>query len=119
MSETHLKYWLGLLLQISIFISIILVLAGGSAFLWQHGNENLQNYLLMTSHLDLKSLSFFKIQSFFSPFGLIEMGFIVLVSAQVVRVALLTGYYVLIRDYWFMLFSFFILFVIVFSLICQ
>jgi uncharacterized membrane protein len=119
LSETHLKNWLGIILQASILISIVLVFMGGVGFLWQHGNENLQIYLALPADLDMNILTIWHSHHLFSPFGLIELGLLVLVIAQVLRVALLTGYYVLIRDYWFTVFSLFILSVILYSLIWQ
>ena len=118
-SELRFKNWLGLILQASIIISIILVLIGGCGFLWQHGADNLQYYLSLPSHLDINILTNWNSQELLSPFGLIELGLLVLVIAQVLRVALLTGYYAWIRDYWFTAFSLFILSVILYSLIWQ
>jgi uncharacterized membrane protein len=118
-SEIRIKKWLGVLLQISILISIVLVSIGGISFLWQHGNDNLQNYLSMPVHLNINIWTLWNTNYVFSPFGLIELGLLVLVFAQVLRVALLTAYYCLIRDYWFSSFSFFILAVILYSLILQ
>ncbi len=119
LTELRLKNSLGLILQASIIISIILVLIGGCGFLWQHGQDNLQYYLALPTHLDINILTNWNSQELLSPFGLIELGLLVLVLAQVLRVAILTGYYIVIRDYWFILFSVFILSVILYSLIWQ
>ena len=117
--EIKLKNWLGMILQTSIFISILLVLAGGIGFLWAHGNEALLNNPFFSENFNINILTFWRTQPLSSPIGLIDLGLLVLVGAQVLRVAILCCYYTLIRDKWFMLFSFFILSVILFSLIWQ
>jgi hypothetical protein len=116
LTELQLKNWLGIILQISILFSIVLVLAGGSALLWAQGGESL---VISTAKGNIDIRSLWDVQHLFSPLGLIELGLLVLVAAQVLRVAMLCGYYTYIRDYWFMLFSFFILSVILYSLIWQ
>jgi uncharacterized membrane protein len=117
--EIKLKNWLGIILQASIFMSILLVLTGGVGFLWTHGNEDLTNNAFISENFNINILTFWRTQSLFSPIGLIDLGLLVLVGAQVLRVALLCCYYAIIRDKWFTLFSFFILSVILFSLIWQ
>jgi uncharacterized membrane protein len=117
--EIKFKNWLGIILQTSIFISILLVLAGGIGFLWEHGNESFTNNPFLSENYNINILTFWHTESLLSPIGLIELGLLVLVGAQVLRVAMLCCYYTIIRDKWFMLFSFFILSVILFSLIWQ
>lgn len=109
LNETRLKNWMGIVLQVSLIIAISLTIIGGTLFLWAHGQETLQPDLLTATPFKLS----------FSPLGLIEIAMLVLVIAQVARVAILCTYYTMIRDYWFMLFSFFILAVILYSLIWQ
>jgi uncharacterized membrane protein len=119
LSEVRLKNWLGIILQVSMLISIAFVLFGGLCFLWEHGHKDLQQFLSTPTHYNINILTIWRDQSFFSPIALIEVGLLVLVIAQILRVALMTGYYILIRDLWFTLFSFFILSVILYSLIWQ
>ncbi len=119
LSEIRLKNWVGLILQGGIISSIILVVIGGSMFLWEHGAESLESNLLAVTNYNIDILSIWNREHLFSALGLIELGLVVLVGAQVLRVALLCCYYTYARDVWFMIFSFFILAVILYSFIWQ
>lgn len=119
LSELHIKYWLGIILQIGIMLSIALVLLGGMSFLLHHGSEPLKNNMLLSTNFDIDIFTIWRNGNLYTSIGLIELGLLILVLAQVLRVAMLSYYYTMIRDYWFMLFSFFILSVILYSLIWQ
>tara|TARA_R110000868_G_scaffold244441_1_gene500747 strand:+ start:2404 stop:2766 length:363 start_codon:yes stop_codon:yes gene_type:complete len=118
-ADTGLKSGLTIILQLGIFLSIALVLSGGLWFLVQHGNEPLLHNAYLATRYDIDIITIWQSPRLFSPIGLIELGLLVLVAAQVLRVALLGCYYALIRDHWLMSFSFFILVVILYSLIWQ
>lgn len=115
--ENRIKDWLGLLLQAGILLSLVLVLAGGIAFLFLHGSENFHDNLIYSTNYEIILPGFFYSHFFLTPMGLIELGLLILVLAQILRVVVLCGYYTILRDYWFMLFSFFILSVILYSLL--
>lgn len=117
LSQKRLENYLGIILQIAIIISIVMVLLGGSWFLSLHGNEALNNNPFIVNNHQIHFSLLWQQQHWLSPFGLIEIGLLILVIAQVLRVAMLTGYYLFIRDYWFMVFSLFILSVILYSLV--
>lgn len=119
LSEIQVKFWLSVILQIGIFLSIVLVLVGGAEFLWLHGSESLHSALISTTNYNINIVTIWQSQHIFSPLGLIELGLVVLVGAQVLRVALLVCYYSFIRDIWFIGFSLFILAVLLYSLIWQ
>lgn len=108
-NEIRLKNWMGIVLQVSLVISISLTIIGGTLYLWAHGHETLAAHI--------QNATPFKMS--LSPLGLIEIAMLILVLAQVTRVSLLCVYYTFTRDYWFMFFSFFILAVILYSLIWQ
>jgi len=118
-SELKLKHLLGLLLQIGIILSILLVLVGGISFLLQHGGESYQNNVILSTNYDIDIIKIWHNHHFNSPIGFIELGLLTLVIMQVLRVVLLALYYILIRDYWFISFNIFILSIILFSLIRQ
>lgn len=118
-SEIRITHWLARILQIGIIISITLVLIGGISFLLRHGAENLKNNIFLSTSYDIDILSIWQNGWLFSPIRLIELGLLTLVMAQIIRVALLGYYYTVIRDYWFMLFSLFILSIILYSLLRQ
>lgn len=104
-------------MQISIIISIVFVMIGGISFLMQHGSESLHDNIFLATSYDIDILTIWKSEWLFSPIRLIELGLLTLVMAQILRVALLSYYYIVIRDYWFMLFSIFILSITLYSLL--
>ncbi len=118
-SEERLNYWLGRTLQIGIILSIFLVMLGGAMFLLAHGSEHIQDNVFLATNYSIDIPTILHSKLLFTPIGLIELGLLVLVMAQIVRVAMLCCYYTFIRDAWFMLFSFFILSVILYSLLWQ
>ena len=119
LTEKKIKMNMGLILQISMISAILLVVLGGVMFLWEHGSEPLSQHLTTNVSHSFNVFSLFQHAMLTTPLGLIQLGIVILVLAQVLRVALLCGYYTYIRDYWFMLFSYFILAVLVYSLIWQ
>lgn len=118
-SEIRLKKWMGYLLLGGIYLAIILVALGGSIFLWQNHDASLQQIIMPGSSYNLDILTIWNLQHLLTPIGLIELGMMILVGIQVARVALLLLYYITKRDYWFILFSGFVLSVILYSLIWQ
>lgn len=116
-SEAKIKIWLGLALHAGMLVSTALVMIGGFIFLYRHGGDTLQSELVPSIAYDINMLTIWHSKNLFSPVGLIELGLLMLVITQVFRVALLCYYYIFTRDYWFILFSFFILSVILYSLI--
>ena len=118
-TEKKLQIWLGYILKFGIFISLAFVLVGAVSFLTIHGNENFNDNIFLVTNYDIDILKIWQSKEFYSPLGMIELGLLALVIVQVLRVAFLTYYYTLISDKWFMLFSFFILSVILYTLIWQ
>lgn len=117
LSEKRLENYLGIILQIAIIISIVMVLLGGIWFLSLHGSEAFHNNPFIVKNHQIHFTLLWQERHWLSPFGLIEIGLLILVLAQVLRVAMLVGYYFVTHDYWFMLFSLFILSVILYSLV--
>jgi uncharacterized membrane protein len=96
---------MGMLLLIGTLISASLVCIGGFLFLLHHGSEPIHSDLLKPWTLAFS----------WNALGLIELGLFLLVFTQILRVLLLCGFYVFIRDRCFTLISFFILFVLIYS----
>ena len=92
------------------------VCIGGLFFLMQHGMDNIQVEILQTTPLQISHQELWQFALSFTPLGLIELGLLLLVLTQIIRVALLCGFYAAIRDYWFTVICTFILFVLVYSL---
>jgi uncharacterized membrane protein len=118
-SENQIQTWLGNVLKVGIMVSLMLILIGAVFFLIQHGGESFENNIFITTNYDIDILKIWESKEFFSAIGMIELGLLVLVLVQVLRVGLLCYYYTMIHDKWFMLFSFFIMSVILYSLIWQ
>ena len=106
---------ISMLLIIGMLISVMIVAIGGTLYLLQHGNENLQTELLTAESGYHSIQQIWQIAFSFTPIGIIELGLLTLVATQILRVALLTWFYAVIRDYWFTGFSFFILVVLIYS----
>lgn len=119
MTERQLNLWLGRILQVGIILAIVLVMLGGISFLLEHGGETLDNNLFLTSNFEIDVTHIWHHHFFTTPIGWIELGLLTLVMAQILRVGVLCYYYLIIRDSWFTLFSFFIFSIILYSFIWQ
>jgi uncharacterized membrane protein len=96
-------------------LSTALVTVGGTLYLLQSGNDNLQGQWLATNATYLSVRQIWQFALSFSPLGMIELGLLLLVATQTIRVALLCGFYAIIKDYKFFLISSFILAVLIYS----
>lgn len=115
-SSAKMQSAVGIILLIGVLISLFLVCYGGISFLIAHGNEPmpLDVFRLNSYRTDFQLILGQAVS--LSPLSIIEIGLIVLVATQLIRVILLTCFYALARDYWFTFFSFFILMILVYSL---
>lgn len=106
---------MSLILTIGMFLSASLVLLGGTIFLFQHGSESINTQLMQSDayHTNIKHI--LQAVFSFSPVGIIELGLVILIATQMIRVGLLVWFYGIIRDYWFSCISLFILIVLVYS----
>lgn len=109
--ETYLAY----IMIVGMIMASLFVLLGGSIFLWQHGAADLQKKLILSESKDLTIYQLFKQAFSFTPLGTILIGLIILVLTQLLRVILLLGYYLHIRDKWFACISAFIAFMLIYS----
>lgn len=108
---------IGWILIVGTLFSALLVLTGGCLYLLQHGSETMNAELLAANDYQIGVREILDIAFSFSPIGLIELGLVLLVATQLLRVALLVWFYAMIRDYWFTLISCFILFTLTYSLL--
>lgn len=116
MSRRNIENIIGLVLLFGIILSAITVLIGGILFLLQHGSESLQSELGYAFTFPTNSQQLWQMALSFTPIGIIELGLLMLVMTQILRVILLTGYFLALRDNWFILCSIFILLMLVYSL---
>lgn len=118
MVSTHkMEELIGLILLIGTLVSLILVLVGGTWFLMQHGGENLQAELIQSDTYQTTMKQIWLIALSFTPIGIIELGLLLLIFTQILRIALLVWFYAVIRDLGFMLISIFILLILIYSFI--
>ena len=108
---------IGKILRIGVIFSFMLVLTGGVFYLFQHGFEivHLQTFSQETARLTSVNNIFLSALQF-SAIGLIQLGLLILVLIQVLRVALTTWMFYHYRENILLLSSLFILFVLIYSL---
>lgn len=114
-SSKQMQDTLSIILTIGIWLATALVLIGGILFLIQHGHETVQIEFMQDYQLTIRKIITDALS--LTPLGIIELGILTLVVTQVLRVALLAYFYITIKDYWFTLFSLFILMVLLYSFI--
>lgn len=117
LSTKQMEDVMSLLLMIGMLLSAGLVLLGGSLYLIQHGTETLHTELLQVNNYHITVELIWKNALALTPLGIIELGLLVLIGTQVLRVALLVGFYAFTRDVWFTVISLFILITLLYSLI--
>ena len=106
---------MNLILIVGMMISVVLVTLGGSLFLLHYGSENIQNEFIYVVNEGTSAAKIWESALHFSPLGMIELGLLVLIATQAIRVALLAWFYGKTRDYWFAGMSLFILAVLLYS----
>lgn len=107
---------MGLILTTGMIIASILVIIGGAIYLFQNGMHNMQSELFQTATYDTNISAILRGAMTFSSVGIIELGLLVLIGTQLVRVAMLVWYYCITQDFWFASISAFILLTLVYSL---
>ena len=115
-STKNIQEIMGFLLLIGVISSALLVAIGGTLYLVHAGSQPMPINLQETIFVD-HNISPWHFAFSFSALGMIQLGLLSLVATQLLRVALLAGFYLYTRDYWFSIFSLFILFVLIFSII--
>ena len=107
---------IGIVLILGTLFSALLVIIGGAAYLLQHGSEIMRPTQLQTSAYRTDVQLIWHQAKGFSPLGIIELGLLALIATQILRVALLTYFYAIIRDYWFTFICSFVLIILINSL---
>lgn len=107
---------MGQLLLIGLLISLLLTAVGGGLYLYRHGNEVTNYQVFQKETHPVTSRKIWKDALTLSPYGIIQLGILILVLTQLLRVALVAAYYFRIFDHKFMFLSLFILGVLIYSL---
>lgn len=116
LSNKKIEEVVGAILLSGMLVSLLFVLLGGSWYLLQHGHEPLSYEFLPIGTYKLNPALILQTFFTFSPLGLIEFGLLCLVLTQLIRVAYLVVFYLIILDLSFVFISAFILLVLVYSL---
>lgn len=107
---------MGILLNVGTFFSALLVLCGGTAFLWHNPHLLLRTELLQNNYqISIKHI--WQNSAILSPLGIIEIGLLALVATQILRVGLLVWYYFTTRDYRFTVICAFVLIILLYSFV--
>lgn len=116
MRETELM--IGYVLRAGLWLSVVIVLMGGSLYLLQNGGHLIHYQVFeQGSKANLSALSEIWGDVFsFSARGIIELGLLVLVFTQVLRVVLTAWMFFVVRDYFFTIISLLILGVLIYSI---
>lgn len=117
LTNKKIEQMIGMILLIGTLISTAFVATGGMLYLIQEGSQpiHLDTWQAGDAPTTLKSI--WQDTRALTPLGIIECGLLFLVITQILRVALLTCFYALIRDYWFTFISAFILLTLLYSFI--
>lgn len=116
-SAKSMKDMIGVILFIGTILSTLLVAIGGSAYLFKFGHEPMPFDLLRVEAQPINLHQLWTTVFSFSSLGLIQLGLITLVVTQILRVMLVTGFFILIKDTTFTLISLFICVVLLYSFI--
>jgi len=103
------------ILLLGIFCSASMVLVGGILYLMQYGGENARTILSPSAALPTHLQDIWVSALSGSPSGIIELGIVLLVFTQIMRVGLLAWFYAWIKDFWFTGISLFILLALIYS----
>jgi uncharacterized membrane protein len=117
--KDRLSLLIGRLFLVGLLLSILLTAAGGIFYLVEHGHEvnNYQFFQKEPTRSSSTKIWHDAIQ--FTPYGIIQMGILILILTQLLRVALLACHYLKIHDFKFVGFSLFLLAVLIYSLFWQ
>lgn len=108
-----------LILTTGTLSSFCLVVLGGGLYLLKHGANPIQIEVLQSAAYVTNMVMVLKNAFFLEPVSMIELGLLLLVLTQIVRVAMLVWFYSLIRDHWFTGISLFVLSLLSYSFIRQ
>lgn len=119
LSTKKMEEIMGWLLTLGTLISAALVLIGGGVYLMQYGHTKIDISALQDHAQPTSIKQIWETALSFSPLGIVELGLLLLVATQILRVGLLAWFYAAIRDYRFTLISVFILLTLIYSFVLR
>lgn len=116
--QDRINNWLSWFLLLSIFLSVIVVILGASLYLLQEGHQA-ASYQNLSPHSTTYTAFLPILQDALGldPSALILLGFLILVFSQVLRVLILGFFFLQTAEYLLALSSFFIFFVLIYSML--
>jgi uncharacterized membrane protein len=107
---------IGRVLRVGLIASVLIVLTGGVFYLLQNGHQDI-HYQVFQYTSTFSSITNILHEAFTrSPAGIIQLGLLVLVLTQVLRVLLTIGLFLKIKDYLFTIISLIIFAILVYSI---
>lgn len=108
---------IGLLLLVGLFASAVTVLGGGVIYLWRHGSSPVHYRVFRGEPSDLRSFAgIWADMKRGSGRGIIQLGLVLLVAVQLVRVALTGTLFLLNREKIFVAITFLVLAMLTYAL---
>ncbi len=117
LSMQRMQHIMSVILTVGTLLSLGIVTLGGALYLFHFGHQNMAWELVQSNDYATTIPQIWQAASTFSPLGIVELGLVLLVATQVIRVALLVGFYAVIRDTRFTLICVFVLALMLYSLI--
>jgi uncharacterized membrane protein len=114
----RINQWLSLLLMVGILLSLILVFLGGVFYLIQEGQQPI--HYQSFSSLSTPYTSFSSIRQglmSWQPLAFVELGFLILVLSQILRVLVLGCFFWSLAEYLLAFSSFFIFLILIYSML--
>ncbi len=108
------KLFIGSVFTFFLLISLLLTVAGGAYYIFKEG-QSIKYYHVFQNSSQIGLQKIWQEALTLSPVGIIQMGILILIFSQLLRVVLIAFYYVKSHDFKFMFFSFFIIGFIIFS----
>lgn len=113
--KEHLQAVMGRILQISLWISLLVTAFGGVYYLVEHGHEVNDFFIFQKEPYAATPLKIWRDALTLSPYGIIQLGILLLILTQILRVALVAWYYLKLHNLNFVWLSLFILALLIFS----
>ena len=115
LSPKQTQQMISWILTIGTLISAAFVLLGGVLFLMQVGSHHMQEEVLQSRVIFTSLPQIWSAAWHLSPLGIVELGVILLIATQVLRVLLLVAFYASIHDVMFTCISIFIFLALMYS----
>ncbi len=117
---TRMERSIGAVLLVGVVASAFVVLFGGAVFVWRHGSVPVHYRIFRGEASDLRTLEgILGDLKAFSGRGIIQLGLMLLVAVQVIRIALAGLLFVLKRDWIFVAITIFVLGLLIFGLVFE